>query len=184
MASPTPPWPRPRLGVTRPGPDRRRRGRGDGRRAGHCSAPPASKYCSCHLSSGPVFDNRRTPAGRQQFALAASDRLRVQDLPETLARAACGAAGAGRGRAGRGMGDGLRARDLRGPGGQGLLRRLHAGEEVVRLAFEHGPIIHRADAIALSREDVVAGAPPIRDWTRVGPAGPRSRTASAGSAVP
>jgi sugar/nucleoside kinase (ribokinase family) len=51
---------------------------------------------------------------------------------------------------------------------QGLLRRLHAGEEVVRLAFEHGPIIHRADAIALSREDVVAGAPPIRDWTRVG----------------
>jgi sugar/nucleoside kinase (ribokinase family) len=36
------------------------------------------------------------------------------------------------------------------------------------LAFEHGPIIHRADAIALSREDVVGGAPPIRDWTRAG----------------
>ncbi len=48
------------------------------------------------------------------------------------------------------------------------MRRLHPGKEVVRLAFEHGPVIHRADAIALSREDVAAGAPPIRDWTRPG----------------
>ena len=34
-----------------------------------------------HLESGPVFDNRRTPTGRQQFALAASDPLSVTALP-------------------------------------------------------------------------------------------------------
>ena len=51
---------------------------------------------------------------------------------------------------------------------QGLVRRLHAGQEVVRLAFEHGPLVHRADAISLSREDVAVGAPPIRDFLRPG----------------
>jgi sugar/nucleoside kinase (ribokinase family) len=51
---------------------------------------------------------------------------------------------------------------------QGLLRRLQPGREVVRLAFEHGPVIHRADAVALSREDVAGGAPPIEAWTRPG----------------
>ena len=34
------------------------------------------------LASGPVFDNRRTSTGRQQFALAASDRLAPDMLPE------------------------------------------------------------------------------------------------------
>ncbi len=33
------------------------------------------------LDSGPVFDNRRTPTGRKQFALAASDLLSVASLP-------------------------------------------------------------------------------------------------------
>jgi hypothetical protein len=120
------------------------------------------------LDSGPVFDNRRTPTGRQQFALAASDQLTVAALPQTWRAPQAALLAPVAGELAHNWSTAFAPATFVALAAQGLLRRLHAGEEVVRLAFEHGPIIGRANAIALSQEDVVAGAPPIREWTRPG----------------
>jgi len=120
------------------------------------------------LTSGPVFDNRRTPTGRQQFAVAASDLLAPSFLPEDWRAPDAALLAPVAGEVSEEWSTAFAPATFVTLAAQGLLRRLHPGEEVVRLAFEHGPIIHRADAIALSREDVAAGAPPIRDWTRPG----------------
>jgi sugar/nucleoside kinase (ribokinase family) len=120
------------------------------------------------LASGPVFNNRRTPTGRQQFALAASDQLPVKALPQTWRAPEAALLAPVAGELSEDWSTAFAPATFVTLAAQGLLRRLHPGEEVVRLAFEHGPIIHRADAVALSREDVVAGAPPLREWTRPG----------------
>jgi len=120
------------------------------------------------LGSGPVFDNRRTPNGRQQFALAASDVLSPSFLPGEWRAPDAALLAPVAGELSEEWSTAFASATFVTLAAQGLLRRLHPGKEVVRLAFEHGPIIHRADAIALSREDVAAGAPPIRDWTRPG----------------
>ena len=120
------------------------------------------------LDSGPVFDNRRTPTGRQQFALAASDELPVASLPPSWRAPHSALLAPVAGEMGDDWSSAFAPATFVTLAAQGLLRRLHQGQEVVRLAFEHGPVIHRADAIALSREDVAAGAPPIRAWTRAG----------------
>jgi sugar/nucleoside kinase (ribokinase family) len=121
-----------------------------------------------HLASGPVFDNRRTPAGRQQFAVAASDKVPVSALPADWRAPDAALLAPVAGELSEEWSAAFAPATFVTLAAQGLLRRLHAGKEVVRLAFEHGPVIHRADAIALSREDVAEGAPPIREWTRPG----------------
>ncbi len=120
------------------------------------------------LASGPVFDNRRTPSGRQQFALAASDPLPVSTLPESWRAPHSALLAPVAGELDESWSTAFAPATFVTLAAQGLLRRLRPGQEVVRLAFEHGPVIHRADAIALSHEDVAAGAPPIREWTRPG----------------
>ena len=103
------------------------------------------------LESGPVFDNRRTPTGRQQFALAASDLLSVASLPASWRAPHSALLAPVAGELDQDWATAFAPATFVTLAAQGLLRRLHPGEEVVRLAFEHGPIIHRADAIALSR---------------------------------
>jgi sugar/nucleoside kinase (ribokinase family) len=120
------------------------------------------------LESGPVFDNRGTPSGRQQFAVAASDPLAVTELPDSWRSPDAALLAPVAGELAEEWSMAFAPATFVTLAAQGLLRRLHAGKEVIRLAFEHGPIIHRADAVALSQEDVAAGAPPIRDWTRPG----------------
>ena len=120
------------------------------------------------LASGPIFDNRRTPAGRVQYALAASDRLTVASLPPAWRSPDAALLAPVAGELSEEWSTAFAPATFVTLAAQGLLRRLDPGQEVVRLAFEHGPVIHRADAIALSPEDIVAGAPPIRDWTRPG----------------
>jgi hypothetical protein len=120
------------------------------------------------LGSGPVFDNRRTPTGRQQFALAASDMLTPAMLPEAWRAPDAALLAPVAGELGHDWATAFEPATFVGLAAQGLLRRLDPGKEVVRLSFEHGPVIHRADAIAISREDIVGGVPPIRDWTRAG----------------
>ena len=51
---------------------------------------------------------------------------------------------------------------------QGLVRDMRPGEEVHRLPLARGPLIERANAIALSREDVAAGAPTLRELMHAG----------------
>jgi ribokinase len=120
------------------------------------------------LSSGPVFHNRRTPAGRVQIALKASDQLSVASLPSSWATPDAALLAPVAGELSEEWSTAFAPATFVTLAAQGLLRRLDPGREVVRLAFEHGPVIHRADAIALSPEDTVAGAPPIREWTRPG----------------
>jgi sugar/nucleoside kinase (ribokinase family) len=120
------------------------------------------------LASGPVFDNRRTPAGRVQVAHAASDALTMASLPTHWRSPDAALLAPVAGELSEEWSAAFAPATFVGLAAQGLLRRLRPGKEVIRLAFEHGPVIHRADAIALSREDIVAGAPPIRDWTRPG----------------
>ncbi len=117
------------------------------------------------LASGPVFDNRRTPSGRQQFAIAASDLLPFAALPDSWRAPHSALLAPVAGELAEEWATAFAPATFVTLGAQGLLRRLHPGQEVVRLALEHGPIIQRANAVALSREDVAAGAPPIREWT-------------------
>jgi sugar/nucleoside kinase (ribokinase family) len=120
------------------------------------------------LASGPVFDNRRTPTGRQQFAVAASDLIAPWSLPDDWRAPDAALLAPVAAELSEEWSTAFAPVTFVTLAAQGLLRRLHPGQEVVRLAFEHGPIIHRADAVALSREDVAQGAPPIRDWTHAG----------------
>jgi sugar/nucleoside kinase (ribokinase family) len=120
------------------------------------------------LDSGPVFDNRRTPTGRQQFAVAASDQLAPGQLPSSWRAPDAALLAPVAGELGEEWSTAFAPATYVALAAQGLLRRLQPGREVVRLAFEHGPVIHRADAVALSREDVAGGAPPIEAWTRPG----------------
>ena len=120
------------------------------------------------LASGPVFDNRRTPNGRVQFALAASDLLTPAMLPEEWHAPDSALLAPVAGELAEDWSTAFAPATFVTLAAQGLLRRLDPGREVVRLEFEHGPVIHRADAIAISPEDVPDGAPPIRDWTRPG----------------
>jgi len=120
------------------------------------------------LANGPVFENRPIPGGRQQFALGASDQLSPAFLPESWRSPDAALLAAVAGELTGDWAHVFGAATFVGLAGQGLVRRLHAGQEVVRLVFEHGPLVHRADAISLSREDVAIGAPALRDFMRPG----------------
>ena len=61
------------------------------------------------LEHGPIFDNQKTPTGRVQYALGASDQIPVSALPDVVARAQGGAARSRRRRAGRQLVIGIRA---------------------------------------------------------------------------
>ena len=120
------------------------------------------------LASGPVFENLRTPSGRVQIAHSPSDDLPASALPaewhapEGVLLAAVAA------ELTADWASTFAPTSFVTLAAQGILRRLHAGEEVVRLAFDRGPLVRRANAIALSQEDVAVGAPPIRDFLHPG----------------
>lgn len=120
------------------------------------------------LESGPIFHNVRTPMGRQQFAVAASDDLNPMKLPHDWRSPDAALLAVVAGELGGDWADAFAPSTFVGLAAQGLVRHLEAGKEVVRLAFEHGPLVHRSNAIALSREDVAIGAPPIRDFLHDG----------------
>src|SRR5262249_47321510 len=92
------------------------------------------------LGSGPVFDNRRTPTGRQQFALAASDPLSPAALPDDWRAPDAALLAPVAGELSEEWAIAFAPTTFVTLGAQGLLRRLHPGKEVVRVAFEHGPI--------------------------------------------
>jgi sugar/nucleoside kinase (ribokinase family) len=120
------------------------------------------------LATGPVFDNRRIPGGRQQIAHSPSDELPPSALPDGWRAPEGVLLAAVAAELGPGWANAFAPTSIVTLAAQGLVRRLHAGQEVVRLAFEPGPLVRRADAIALSREDVAVGAPPIAGFLRPG----------------
>jgi sugar/nucleoside kinase (ribokinase family) len=120
------------------------------------------------LSTGPVFENLRTPDGRLQIAHSPSDDVAPDLLPADWRSPDGVLLAAVAAELGSEWATAFAPSSFVTLAAQGLVRRLHAGREVVRLAFEHGPLIARADAISLSQEDVAVGAPPIRDFLRPG----------------
>lgn len=105
------------------------------------------------LASGPVFEITEAPAGRRIRCVATSDPLRVFDIPRAwLVQGTPAFLGPVAGELGAewtAVGGGALAL-----GWQGLLRELHAGEEVTRTAPAPHPLLGVATLVGLSREDV------------------------------
>jgi len=120
------------------------------------------------LTNGPVFDNRRTPTGRQQFAVAASDLLPAEALPSAWRTPQAALLAGVAAELGDDWATAFGPATFVALAAQGQVRRLVPGREVVRLPFAAGPLVARADAIAISREDVAMGAPPIRELLHIG----------------
>jgi len=116
------------------------------------------------LSHGPVFENHETPGGRRQVCRDTSDPLPASALPPAWRGSpaflfAPVAAELGPEWAHVPSPDAIVAL-----GWQGLLRHLVPGRQTVHLAPVSGPVQHRADLVAISREDlpVPADDPSLR----------------------
>jgi sugar/nucleoside kinase (ribokinase family) len=120
------------------------------------------------LASGPVFDNRSTADGRRQLALSASDYVPADALPDGWQTPDAALLAPVAGELADDWSRAFAPATFVAVAAQGLLRRLEPGKDVRPVALESGPLLDRADALAMSPEDVVAGAPPIRDWLRPG----------------
>jgi sugar/nucleoside kinase (ribokinase family) len=109
------------------------------------------------LDESPVFRNLETPAGRRQTAVAVGRPLPRVDLPARWRhpRAWSFVPVAGE------VGDEWVAAADRGAlvvlGWQGLLRRLTADGPVARRPPTAGALVHRADLVGVSRQDIDAG---------------------------
>ena len=120
------------------------------------------------LRSGPVFENVESPSGRRQRCIATSDVMRIDGIPSHWA-------------------DDLRAVFL-GPvageldgawaavqaplvalGWQGLLRELHAGSDVVRVAPRREPLLGAASLVGASLNDFALGTTPQSLVSLLGP---------------
>jgi sugar/nucleoside kinase (ribokinase family) len=120
------------------------------------------------LASGPVFDNRSTADGRRQLALAASDLMPAQALPDAWRSVDAALIAPVAGELADEWSLAFEPATFVAVAAQGLLRRLQPGKDVVALPLEPRPLLERADVVALSPEDVAAGAPPVREWLRPG----------------
>jgi sugar/nucleoside kinase (ribokinase family) len=118
------------------------------------------------LASGPVFENIERPEGRRQRCIAVSARVPVSAVP---ARWSAGSIdGMLMGPVAGELGDdwaALAAEPSGGParpreialGWQGLLRELHAGEDVRRRPPEPSGLLRAATLVAASRNDFAPG---------------------------
>ena len=117
------------------------------------------------LASGPVFDNRQTPQGRVQYAVAASDLMPADALPPTWRVAPSVLLTPVAAELGADWASAFDPSSYVALAAQGMMRAMRPGEEVVRLPLPDAtdPLIRRSDLISVSGEDVVAGAPPMRE---------------------
>jgi len=124
------------------------------------------------LANGPVFDNRETPLGRVQYAVAASDPLPARDLPDDWRAAPHVLLTPVAAELGPDWATAFDQSAFVALAAQGVMRVMRPGEEVLRLPVPDAtdPLTRRSDLIALSGEDAVAGAPPIRDLLSAGQA--------------
>lgn len=120
------------------------------------------------LEHGPVFDNQKTATGRVQYALGASDQIPVSALPDSWRASKAALLAPVAGELGDDWSSVFASDTFVTLAVQGLVRDMRPGQEVRRLPLARGPLIERADALALSREDVAAGAPALRDLTHAG----------------
>jgi sugar/nucleoside kinase (ribokinase family) len=109
------------------------------------------------LARGPVFENVETPTGRHQRCISPSDPIppsampgRWDDTPNVGAVALAPVAG----EIEAGWASVPAASALVALGWQGLLRTLVAGRDVERRVPAAGPLLNRADLIAVSEDDL------------------------------
>lgn len=120
------------------------------------------------LARGPVFDNTNTPAGRVQLVHQVSDLMPSDVLPEAWRATPHVLVGPVAGELGADWASAIAAESFVALAWQGLLRRLTPGAPVERLPLARLPLVERADALALSAEDAVAGGPPLGQLLRDG----------------
>ena len=109
------------------------------------------------LSSGPVFDNQQTPAGRVQIAHSASATIPLRELPHRWRRSDAVLLGPVAGELGPAWARAFPAHALLALAWQGLLRRLTPGARVQPLPMRQGALARRADLALVSAEDVANG---------------------------
>ncbi len=106
------------------------------------------------LVRGPVFDNVETPTGRAQVGLSPSDPIDPYGLPAAWRSAGAWMLAAIADELTDEWAGAVPDGAVLATGWQGLLRDIVPGERVRRRQPGPSPIVHRADIVGLSREDV------------------------------
>lgn len=120
------------------------------------------------LPKGPVFDNQQTPSGRIQRVHSTSDRIPVSALPPGWRTPNAALLGPVAGELSDDWAAAFPQQTYVAIAAQGLVRALSVGQPVEMLPLSQNPLLTRADAIAISAEDIAGGAPPIRELLHPG----------------
>lgn len=106
------------------------------------------------LSEGPMFHNIETPDGRRQVAMAAGVAVRPVSLPKAWLASRSWSLVPVADEVPDDWVDHIPPRALVGVAWQGMLRRLVAGSDVIRVPPRDRAILRRADLVGLSHLDV------------------------------
>ena len=120
------------------------------------------------LGKAPVFDNQQTHSGRVQVVHSASERIPVGARPAAWATPSAALLGPVAGELSDGWSAAFHPATFVAIAAQGLVRALSVGKPVEIHAIRRDALLSRADAIAISAEDIVGGAPPVRELLRPG----------------
>lgn len=116
-----------------------------------------------HLSQAPIFDNQQTSSGRVQHAHSVSDRIPVGALPPAWGTADAALLGPVAGELSDEWAGAFPEETYVAVAVQGLVRTLTPGEPVETRPMTRDALLTRADAMAISAEDIADGAPPLRE---------------------
>jgi sugar/nucleoside kinase (ribokinase family) len=120
------------------------------------------------LNQGPVLDNRQTSSGRIQYAYSISDRIPIDALPPAWRTPNAALLGLVADELSDEWAAAFPEETYVALAVQGLVRELSVRMPVENRPLQGNALLHYADAIALSAEDIAAGAPPIRELLRRG----------------
>ena len=120
------------------------------------------------LSNGPVFENQETPSGRVQLFHSTSDQIPVSALPPAWRTPDAALLGPIAGELSDEWATPFPQQTYVAIAAQGLVRALAVGKRVATLPIGQNALLTRSDAIAISAEEITAGAPPIRELLHPG----------------
>jgi sugar/nucleoside kinase (ribokinase family) len=120
------------------------------------------------LDHGPVFENRQVDGARRQFVHGVSDKMSAKALPQTWRDPTAVLLGPVANELGNDWLPALPADALVALAWQGLLREMAAGQPVGIRPLSVTPLVHRADVLFVSSEDVAAGGPLLDELLRYG----------------
>ena len=118
------------------------------------------------LATAPVFDNQQTPTGRVQLVHSTSDPLPLAALPAAWRSPNAVLLGPVAGELSEDWSAAFPQATFVAIAAQGLVRALAVGKPVKAHALRRDALLARADAIAISAEDIIGGAPLVRELLR------------------